>query len=103
MATVTKDEIWKVIVNSISELLENQGQIPVPITPESALRRDLGVSSVETVHLFLLLEDRLEQPLEFEKLALENGEYRTELTAGELCDFVATACESAGRSGAASV
>jgi acyl carrier protein len=103
MATVTKDEIWRIIVNSISELLENQGQTPVPITPESALNRDLGISSVETVHLFLVLEDRLEQPLEFEKLALNNGEYRTELTVGELCDFVAASCESAGSSGVASV
>jgi acyl carrier protein len=100
---MTKDEMWKVIVDSVSELLENQDQLSEPITRESALSRDLGVSSVDTVHLFLALEDRLEQPLEFEKLALNNGEYRTDLTVGELFEFVAAGCESSGSSGAASV
>jgi acyl carrier protein len=102
MPAMTKDEMWKVLVDSVSELMENQGQLPGPITPESALSRDLGVSSVDTVHLFLALEDRLEQPLEFEKLALNNGEYRTDLTVGELWEFVAAACQSPGTSGAAS-
>lgn len=102
MSTMTKDEMWKVVVTSVSELLENQGQLPGPITPHSALSRDLGVSSVDTVHLFLALEDRFEQPLEFEKLALTNGEYRTDLTVGELWEFVAASCAPAGTSGAAS-
>jgi acyl carrier protein len=102
MSAMTKDEMWKVIVDSVSELLENQGQLTGPITPDSALSRDLGVSSVDTVHLFLALEDRFEQPLEFERLALNNGEYRTDLTVGELWEFVASGCQSPETSGAAS-
>ena len=102
MPAMNKDEMWKVLVDSVSELLENQGQVPGPITPDSALSRDLGVSSVDTVHLFLALEERFDQPLEFEKLALNNGEYRTDLTVGELWEFVAAARQAPGASGAAS-
>jgi acyl carrier protein len=98
MTQMTKEEMWQAVVKAVTDVLDDQGQSPGPMTPQTALGRDLGVSSVDTIHFLLALEDRFEMPLDFEKLALSNGEYRTDLTLGELWEFVVARTSETGTS-----
>jgi acyl carrier protein len=83
-----RQDCWKIIVEALTELLEEMGEEPGEIEPTTMLNANLGISSVDAIHLMILLEDRLEKPLSFEKLAVRNGEYVQDLSAGELLQFV---------------
>jgi acyl carrier protein len=76
------------MVETIGALLEEQGTEPGEITPATQLNADLGISSVEAIHLIIMLEDRLATPLSFEKLAVRDGEYVEDLAAAELHEFL---------------
>ncbi|MBI4858871.1 MAG: acyl carrier protein [Candidatus Riflebacteria bacterium] len=56
--------------------------------PDSKLVADLCFSSVDFVHLVASVEMRYGRKLQFEKLLIRDGAYRTELTVGELAQFV---------------
>jgi len=83
-----RQDCWKIIVEALTELLEEMGEEPGEIEPATMLNANLGISSVDAIHLMILLEDRLEKPLSFEKLAVRDGEYVEDLSAGELLRFV---------------
>lgn len=52
------------------------------------LNADLGISSVEAIHMMIMLEDRLSSQLSFDKLAIRDGEYVEDLSVGEILDFI---------------
>jgi acyl carrier protein len=84
----TRQECWNIIIEALTELLEEVGEEPGEIQPTTMLNANLGISSVDAIHLMILLEDRLEKPLSFEKLAVRDGEYVQDLSVGELLKFV---------------
>jgi acyl carrier protein len=88
MKVKNRDQCWTVIVEALAELLAEMDAEPGEIRPETMLHADLGISSVEAIHLMILLEDRLDKPLSFEKLAVRNGEYVQDLSAQDLWKFV---------------
>lgn len=88
MKVKTRQDCWKIVVEALTELLEEMGEEPGEIEPTTMLNANLGISSVDAIHLMILLEDRLEKPLSFEKLAVRDGEYVQDLSAGELLKFV---------------
>lgn len=88
MKLKTRQECWQIIVETLTELLDEMGQEVEEIEETSLLNANLGISSVDAVHLMILLEDRLGKPLSFEKLAVRNGEYVQDLSAGDLLNFV---------------
>lgn len=88
MEVKTRQDCWKIVVEALMELLEEMGEEPGEIEPTTMLNANLGISSVDAIHLMILLEDRLEKPLSFEKLAVRDGEYVQDLSAGELSKFV---------------
>jgi len=90
----TSEEIWGDIIAVISELLEERGEVPGGIGPATMLNADLGISSVEAIHMMIMLEDRLQVPLNFQELAVRDGEYVQDLSAGELHRFVAASVGS---------
>ncbi len=100
MAETQKDLIWKAIVETAEGVLADEGRAPVPMTPETSINNDLEISSLTFVHLLLGLEDKLGQAFEFEKIALRDGIYRTDLTLGKLWEFIVESDAAAGISGA---
>lgn len=96
MKTRTRAEVWSTIVAVLTDLLEEQGSEPGTVTPQTMLNADLGLASVDAIHLMIMLEDRFETPLNFEALAVRDGEYVQDLALGELFEFVATSVGAAG-------
>lgn len=89
MSIKSRNACWDIIVEALTALLEEQGSEPGEITPATMLNADLGISSVDAIHMMIMLEDRLSTPLSFEKLAVRDGEYIEDLSVGELLDFIA--------------
>ncbi len=89
MKIETRQECWDVIVEALTEILEELGEEPGEIDQTTMLSADLGISSVDAIHLMILLEDRVSHPLSFQELAIRDGEYVQDLAAGELFSFVA--------------
>lgn len=96
MASSKKDEIWQVLIDCVDRLFSDEGRAVPALTPEARIDSDLEISSLSLVHLLLSLEDRMGQAFEFEKIALRDGEYRKDLTLGELRDFLAESDEQTG-------
>jgi len=87
----TREACYQLIENALNELLEELGMEADAITPETMLSADLGISSIDAMHLMVLLEDALDQPMNFQDLAFREGEYMTDISMRDLLDFVAEA------------
>jgi acyl carrier protein len=95
---MTTREIWDHITAAVTELLADRGEEPGSLTETTKLNADLGISSVEAIHLMIMVEERLGVPLNFQELAVRDGEYVDDLQLGELSRFVG---RTLGASGAA--
>jgi acyl carrier protein len=93
-----RQRIWKALEESIENLLSEQGRSSGPIMRDTLISEDLGLISMDFVHLLLALEEKLGQTFEFEKVALRDGVYRADLTVGDLADFMAEADYETGLS-----
>lgn len=89
MTIASREQCWSAITDTLIQLLEENGEEAGELSPETWLNADLGLSSVDAIHMMILLEDRLETPLSFEKLAVRDGEYVEDLQLSQLWDFVA--------------
>jgi acyl carrier protein len=83
-----RTDCWTLIVGTVTEVLEERGDEPGELTPATMLNADLGISSVDAIHIVIMLEDRLGIPLSFETLAVKDGEYVEDLALSELLRFV---------------
>jgi acyl carrier protein len=90
-----REDCWAAIVASITAVLDELGEEPGTLLPATRLNADLGISSVDAIHLVIMLEDRLGIPLNFEQLAVRDGEYVDDLELGELLDFTAASLDAA--------
>lgn len=88
MSEATKKTVWNALIGVIGEILEDLGEDPGEITRETMLLGDLGLSSVEAIHIAIMLENRLRIALDFESLAVRDGEYVDDLSVGSIQDFV---------------
>lgn len=82
-----RSDVWGTIVQVVKELDEDLGTTQ-EIGRDSRLSRDLGLSSVDSIHLMISLEDVFKQPLAIENLVIRNGQYADDLSLGALCDHV---------------
>ena len=88
---LTAAQIWTEIHDTVKQLLEEQGQELGEISRQSALSADLGLASIDMIHLLITLEDKLEMQLQFDELATgPEGQFREDLTLGDLNDFIET-------------
>ena len=86
---LTAARIWTDIHDTLQQLLEEQGQELGEISRQSALSADLGLASIDMIHLLITLEDKLEMQLQFDELATgPEGQFRDDLTLGDLNDFI---------------
>lgn len=90
------DQVWTILEETIIALLEEQGREADDITLANQLYADLGIASVDAIHLMIMLEDRLATPLDFEQLAVRDGDYVEDLSVKALFEFL---CQSLGLAG----
>jgi acyl carrier protein len=90
---VNRDQCWEILSSSIRGLLLESGIEVGAISPATMLGAELGITSVDAIHLMLMLEDRLDHPFSFERLGVRDGEYVKDLSADEVFSFV---CSSMG-------
>lgn len=92
----TSTDIWTAITTTVTELLAERGEDAGALAPATTISADLGISSVEAIHLLVMMEDRLGMPLSFQDLAVRDGEYADDLTLGEIAAFVGRAAGAGG-------
>lgn len=83
----SRDDVWKTILVVIDEL-EKDGLDSRELEAGSRLAEDLGLSSVDSIHLAISLEDAFRQQLAIETLVIQNGAYVSGLTLGALHDHI---------------
>jgi acyl carrier protein len=88
MKIKSREMVWDRVVECLTELLAERGEVPGEVSRSTLLSADLDISSVEAIHLMILLEDSLGRSLDFQALAIRDGEYVQDLSVGELADFV---------------
>jgi acyl carrier protein len=93
MNTMTTERVWTDIGEVITQLLDERGEEPPALTADTRISAELGISSVDAIHMMIMLEDRLATPLNFQDLAVRDGEYVQDISLGELRAFL---CRSVG-------
>lgn len=88
MTIRTRQECFNIITEVLTELLEEMGEEPDEIELTTMLNADLGMTSIDAIHMMVMLEDYLEQPLSFQELAIRDDEYVEDLAVSELLKFV---------------
>lgn len=83
----SRDDVWKTILAVIDDL-EKDGLDSRELDAQSRLAEDLGLSSVDSIHLAISLEDAFRQQLAIETLVIQNGNYVSGLTLGALHDHI---------------
>ena len=83
----SRDEVWKTILAVLDEM-EMDGLDSSTLAPQSRLAEDAGLSSVDSIHLAISLEDAFQQQLAIETLVIRNSTYVPGLTLGALHDHI---------------
>src|SRR3954470_14735159 len=91
MSEMSGERVWRDITAVITELLAERGEEPAEMSAATQVSAQLGLSSVDAIHVMIMLEDRLDLPLNFQELAVRDGEYVADITLGELHAFICRA------------
>jgi hypothetical protein len=83
----SRDEVWKTILVVLDDL-EKDGLDSSELGAGSRLAEDVGLSSVDSIHLAISLEDAFRQQLGIETLVIKNNAYVSGLTLGALHDHI---------------
>ena len=88
MRRVSAEQCWEGLLAVVTEVLDELGEDPGELTRTTMTYADLGISSVEAIHIAVMLENELRIRLNFESLAVRDGEYVEDLSLGEWHDFL---------------
>lgn len=85
METTSKARAWNVLVKNLCRVLEHSGLDEEDMLPTST-SAELGITSIEAMHLLITIEDETGWELDFQALLDGNGKYPVDLTLGTLFD-----------------
>lgn len=85
---ITQTEIREAIKEILHEMIEMYDLPTTEITDELLLIKTLGFSSVDIMHMLASVDMRFERHLPYDKIMLKNDEYVTDLSFGEIVNFV---------------
>jgi acyl carrier protein len=85
---ITQTEIREAIKEILHEMIELYDLPTTEITDELLLIETLGFSSVDIMHMLASVDMRFERHLPYDKIMLKNDEYVTDLSFGEIVNFV---------------
>jgi acyl carrier protein len=81
-------EIVATVIDILREMTQEWDLDPSTLGPQTRLSADLGLSSIDALHLMASIDTRLGCRLSYERLILKDGKYVGELLVGELASFV---------------
>ena len=84
----TLPEIRDAIKDSLDEMIEMYDLPATEIKDDLLLIETLGFSSVDIMHMLASVDMRFERHLPYDKIMLKNDEYVTDLSFGEIVNFV---------------
>lgn len=84
----TREAVWDSIVGVLTEILAERGEEPAGIEPKTMLNAELGITSMDAIHMMVMLEERLNALFNFQELAISGGEYVEDLAVGEVHNFI---------------
>ncbi len=82
----TRQELWTILHQVVAEMVEVNGIDPEDIESTSLLGAELGLTSVDTIHLMITLEERLGEEIDLENAMAVDGEYASDMTMRDLQD-----------------
>ena len=89
MSQINDADIYEQVVSSIRELGRELGHEIGAIPPTCALGRDLGISSIDLIHLLVELEGHYRIPISLEEVALlPGGEFKADVTVSDLVRYL---------------
>jgi len=89
MTDISDSDIYNQVVTNIRELGLEMGHDIGVVPPTCALGRDLGLSSIDLIHLLVELEGQYQIPLSLEEVALApGGEFKTDLMVSDLVSYL---------------
>lgn len=91
----TRQEVWAILHEVVAETVEVNGFDPEDVQPETLLSSELGLTSIDAIHVMLELEDRLDADIELQDVVIKDGEYVVDLSLKELHDYVCEALVAA--------
>lgn len=83
-----KLEIQVVLINLVRSLLKEWQMEVGEIHPETQLVSDLNFESIKIINLFVELEKKYCQTLDYSKLLMQDGHYIEDITIEQLADFL---------------
>jgi acyl carrier protein len=85
---ITLPEIRDAIKDILDEMIEMYDLPATEINDDLLLIETLGFSSVDIMHMLASVDMRFERHLPYDKIMLKNDEYVTDLSFGEIVNFV---------------
>lgn len=82
------EEIEAAIIEIIKEITEGWDLEPEEIRPESSLLEDIGLSSVDALHLMATFNMRFQRSLPYEELFTLEADRLRRLTVAQMAQFV---------------
>jgi acyl carrier protein len=101
--TLTREYVWTVVHDIVAEMIHRPGVEPEEIGRASRLQQDLGLSSMDVMHLMMNIEEQLGADLRPEDLFAGRDADMVDLSMAELHDFLCSQLGVPGTSGEASV
>lgn len=84
---LTKDQITAEVV-AILEKTASDWDDDIEMQADTKLVEDLGLSSIDILHLSASISMAVKQRLPYDRLLVQNGEYVNDVTLGELVNFI---------------
>lgn len=85
--SLTKDQITAEVV-AILEKTASDWDDDIEMQADTKLVEDLGLSSIDILHLSASISMAVKQRLPYDRLLVQNGEYVNDVTLGELVNFI---------------
>lgn len=85
--SLSRQDLWNTLTSVLTDMLEEKGMPSEDIVPTATIE-ELGLSSIDAMHMMILLEGRLGQRLNFRELMDAGNGVVQDLTIAELMEQV---------------
>lgn len=84
---VSRQELWSVLSEVVAEVLNENGFSGEEIVPTATLD-ELGITSIDTMHIMIMIEERLHQSLNFSEFVNQKGKFASDISLAELLEHL---------------
>jgi acyl carrier protein len=80
----SREELWTVLHQVVAETVKANGIDAQDIERDSMVGAELGLTSVDTIHVMITLEERLGRTVDLESAVIVDGELASDMSMREL-------------------